>query len=61
MIEPSVYTILKDFGFPAFLVVVLLWRLDGRLAALTLAIERNTRALIRHGVDVTDNDKEGAT
>ena len=52
------YAIIRDFGFPAAVALILLLRLDSRLAELTRTIERQTAALIRHGVDLPDNDRK---
>jgi hypothetical protein len=46
------YAVAKDFGFPAFLVVLLLWRLDQRLMQLAGAVHALAIAMQRHGVDV---------
>ncbi|HEY2992684.1 MAG TPA: hypothetical protein VGM22_07730 [Methylomirabilota bacterium] len=56
----SAYQILRDFGFPAFVALLVLLRLDGTLRQLVAAVERNTRALIRAGVEIDDHDDRRA-
>lgn len=53
------YSIAKDFGFPAFVALLVLIRLDSTLQKLLRSVELLTRSMIRHGVHVDDDDPGG--
>jgi hypothetical protein len=49
------YNVLKDFGFPAFLVLVLLMRFERTIDRLVSSVEAMHRAIIAHGIGKDDD------
>lgn len=48
------YAVIKDFGFPAFLVLLLLMRFERTIDRLVSAVEVMHRAIIAHGIGKDD-------